>query len=571
MKRFLIILPLLLSLSTQAQRISWSFIDIPLPDVMDKFNNLQKKYEIRTICDETEEEISITMQFENVTLIQALELIHRCYPMTYSIEGNIIHVETLKKSPILYEGTIIGNDRKPVQSAIVTLYSIADSIPLRRTISDRYGIYTSSCYEDSVLIRITHPTHDTLWVKATQNSLGKLVMNEQGKDAPSTQTIRQGYSHPAFPGGDRMLTQFIRETASYPDGIKGQKDFNAVVELLIDEEGTAVFGKMRSPSNDNEQIIREVKRVIKAMPTWEPARSVFADGKSVPEKSVVELTIPFTRQNSIGLDGTSIIVDKAGTLAQRLTQAQMDTCKSLSVGGPINSTDILTLRRMAGGDGSKGHLERLNLSHAKIITDKDTPYLTLDMEKEMANVIVYERGPNRDKTQFKAYTPMFMGTQNNIRHYNESTPRLMAATDKSTPTYTINHSPGWVGSYQNELRYMEEAGHWNAVVVLNSSNMREKQAVNSNGLGQNITDDILVNPDIQSFKWTRMQQKAMRKLKGQYVVNENGRYIYKSYTRNNNFCLDMFYECPALKIVVLPNGIQPNGNVYVAGSPIKYY
>ena len=150
-----------------------------------------------------------------------------------------------------------------------------------------------------------------------------------------------------------------------------------------------------------------------------------------------------------------------------------------------------------------------------------------------------------------------LAVPDNHYHYNEITPRIQAASDIVTPTYNVKHSPGWKGTNQNELRYMEVANPWFAVIALTQGRNHRLQADNS--------------VSVSNFKWTRMQQKAMRKLKGQYVVNENGRYIYKSYTRNNNFCLDMFYECPALKIVVLPNGIQPNGNVYVAGSPIKYY
>ena len=74
-------------------------------------------------------------------------------------------------------------------------------------------------------------------------------------------------------------------------------------------------------------------------------------------------------------------VREPGTLGQLLTQEQIDTTVWLSVRGQINSTDLLTLRRMAGagqtGQGVWGNLSYLNLENAEIIAGGE-PYLIED-------------------------------------------------------------------------------------------------------------------------------------------------------------------------------------------------
>lgn len=573
---FLFACPLLLCMVAQAQNQRFSYINLPLDQVLADISKHLKKYELH-VKGEGLDEYFVSMPFEEATLPETLEEISRNFPIKYKIEGNVVWVEALQKSLVQYRGTMVDGDRNPIDSIIVTMCRTQDRMPLKRTITNKYGTYTLDCYEDSVLMVFSHPEYISQCINATESNLGIIEMQKKQQQSSEKKAVpclggivNTGYNGPEFPGGDSKLKQFVSENIIYPSEIKNQKDFTAVIELLIKENGTAVLGKIKKPSNANDRIVREVKRVIKAMPTWEPAKEVLADGISVPQKSVVELTIPFTRRSSNNIVYSTIHVTMAGTLAQLLTEEQQDTCRFLSVSGPINSKDILTLRRMAGADGGKGHLERLDLSHAKIVTDKDTPYLTLDMAESGVMVWVTERGAIRDKTQFKAYTPTFMGRQNNIRHYNESKPRLMAATDTSTPTYTIEHSPGWVGNYQNELRYMEEASHWNAAVTLNPTKMRMKHTLYDNGKDPRSVDDFVINKDTASFKLTRLQQNAMRKLKGHYVEKENGRYIYKSYTRKNKFCQDMFYECSSLRTVVLPNGTKSNVNVYVHDDPIRY-
>lgn len=78
--------------------------------------------------------------------------------------------------------------------------------------------------------------------------------------------------------------------------------------------------------------------------------------------------------------GSTVTVDVAtpGTLESQLADASLNTITSLKVNGKINSTDLGTLRRMAGRDENgirtEGTLARLDLSGASIVAGGN-PYL----------------------------------------------------------------------------------------------------------------------------------------------------------------------------------------------------
>ena len=84
-----------------------------------------------------------------------------------------------------------------------------------------------------------------------------------------------------------------------------------------------------------------------------------------PEKNTLECTVT---------------LQKAGTLTEMLTQEQKENCTSLIIKGPLNSSDILLLRHMAGANNDKffqwtgGALRHLDMSDASIVNDKQ-PYI----------------------------------------------------------------------------------------------------------------------------------------------------------------------------------------------------
>ncbi|MBO4642294.1 MAG: hypothetical protein J5661_05510 [Bacteroidaceae bacterium] len=319
-----------------------------------------------------------------------------------------------------------------------------------------------------------------------------------------------------FPGGDKALQQFIRTHAIYPSDIKKKNDFKVIAEILIKEDGTAVFGKLKKTKGAKDGVLREVKHLINSMPPWEPAIGRNTEGKTVAEKSVVQLTIPFTHRLYVGENEMVVQVNNAGTLAQQLTQEQQDTCTALTIKGKLNSTDILTLRQMAGADGGKGRLKMLDLTHAEIVTDRTTPYLVIDAFDE------------RIKSKRK----------------EESVDGGMQIPE----TADYSHLDFKGGPFLNQQ--MAKVSITSTVFLLD-----EKATSQGNTAGNWY--------DQKELNMAKLKEKDMWKFKGHTLTMENGRCIFKAYTTKKTYCRDMFYRCPQLKYVMMPWNHQENDKVRV--------
>lgn len=102
---------------------------------------------------------------------------------------------------------------------------------------------------------------------------------------------------------------------------------------------------------------------------------------------------------------TAVSLDKAGTLAEKISSAEKYNITELKISGPLNGTDIILLRDMAGQDQennvSEGKLEKLDLTNATIVKggdpyyvsysgSKDIEYYTTD--NEMSNAMFFNCG-----------------------------------------------------------------------------------------------------------------------------------------------------------------------------------
>ena len=63
----------------------------------------------------------------------------------------------------------------------------------------------------------------------------------------------------------------------------------------------------------------------------------------------------------------TITLTEAGTLASHLSDAERKTLTSLTVQGPLNGSDMVVLRAMAGAGGAAGKLSELDLSGASMV------------------------------------------------------------------------------------------------------------------------------------------------------------------------------------------------------------
>ena len=224
-RTILSLLVLLLSVAAQAQCVTASFVDTPLPKVLEQLTLLQDDYEILAINNELEQFI-ITADIEDKTIPEALEQITAFYPIRCVINENVIHVEALRKQQIQYRGTVVGADSIPLPYAKVTIYNPADSALLQEAACSNAGVFVVPCSEDDVLIRFTHVAHDTLWVRPTQSDLGTVMLKEHDTQMQATTVVA-----PPWTGRNVTLSfQFVDSFTALDLAINKQEDIRLVAE-----------------------------------------------------------------------------------------------------------------------------------------------------------------------------------------------------------------------------------------------------------------------------------------------------------------------------------------------------
>ena len=225
--------------------------------------------------------------------------------------------------------------------------------------------------------------------------------------------------------------------------------------------------------------------------------------------------------------GTTIHNPNAGGLCQVLNQEQIDTCTKVIVTGELNADDLRLLRRMAGyreHDGNKvGRLLYLDLSGVRFKSDKK-PYLSVDAEK--ARLCLYQN---------EVYT---------TPEENFSKPSVRGGIyggHNASNTYVLGTSWGYSKNF----------------ALLNLDDNAE--------VGAHIFYRMTGNEK----KGTRF--KRLRHIKGHNLKKVDGEWIWSSYIRKGQFCYDMFYGCPNLRVVILPRSGDICNSVWVYRDEIEYY
>lgn len=225
---------------------------------------------------------------------------------------------------------------------------------------------------------------------------------------------------------------------------------------------------------------------------------------------------------------TTINNPHAGGLEKVLSQAQIDTCTEVVLTGKLNSADIRLLRRMAGyaeyDDEKTGRLCYLDLSEVTFVSDKN-PYLTVDAEKE--NLCFFQ----------KPY-----GTSPLTDHVGK-------ASAKNGPVGAVTLS-GYEGG--DAWIYMKN------FAILNYT-------------GDEIYLPGATNHRVSNSKRNGIVFQSMRHIKGHHLRKVNGQWQWSSYIRKGRFCVDMFYGCKNLKILIIPGSVKCCSRVSIYKDGIKYF
>ena len=184
MKQVLAILLLCLTVcQSSAQRISRSYQDQSLSEVLKDLNASSKRYEVSFIYNELED-FRVTTTLHRCTLPDAVRRVVGFYPMRVTETDSVIAVECIHKTDLHLTGTIIDETGQPIAYANVYLLHPSDSTLIGGGVSNEAGLFVIPCETNPVLARISFVGYKTVYKQCNSTGLGTIRME------PETITIK---------------------------------------------------------------------------------------------------------------------------------------------------------------------------------------------------------------------------------------------------------------------------------------------------------------------------------------------------------------------------------------------
>src|SRR6185369_7226989 len=94
---------------------------------------------------------------------------------------------------------------------------------------------------------------------------------------PSQPEFHPSYKEAGFPGGKEAFSQFLMDRLNTPDELEAGQKQAVIVRFMVDVDGT--ISKTEIVKSGGSDFDREVIRVLKKMPKWNPAEQ---NGVKVP-------------------------------------------------------------------------------------------------------------------------------------------------------------------------------------------------------------------------------------------------------------------------------------------------
>lgn len=282
-----------------------------------------------------------------------------------------------------------------------------------------------------------------------------------------------------------------------------------------------------------------VLAVCESLPVkvWGKGKNIFVESLERPKEEIPETGFPdsLAPEKTMVLREIDVIpsppicVKKAGSLSSILTQEQQDTLTMLTLSGKLNSDDIRTLRHMAGykEEGYRtGRLKYLNLREAELMTDR-RPYLVLDPKEE--NMMGFAIGkyfdPNGRHTTYKSYFVLDCPPSNNKRAAQRV--ELKDLKSKNIIYLSLDMTP--ISKISFDFRF-----------------------------------------PFSKLMRTWLRRCEMHKFDGHRMKWNGKEYKYFASMRKGIFFLDMFYKCPHMESIVLPEHAKISLQVSVKDDSIIY-
>ena len=177
---------LLLSLTicqVTAQRLSRTYQDQSLSEVLKDLNAASSRYEVSFIYNELED-FRVTTVLHRSTLPNAVRQVVGFYPMRVTETDSVITVECIHKTERHLTGTIIDENRQPVAYANIYLLHPSDSTVIGGGVSNEAGVFVIPYEQPTVLVRISYVGYKTVYRLCNNEQVGTIQMK------PETMTIK---------------------------------------------------------------------------------------------------------------------------------------------------------------------------------------------------------------------------------------------------------------------------------------------------------------------------------------------------------------------------------------------
>ncbi len=203
MKHYIILIILCLGiLDVQAQKLTKSYKETSLSDVLIDLNKSQSACRISFIYDELED-FTVTTSFSKYTIHEAVRNVVGFYPMKMMMTDSLITVECTQKETTKVIGRVVDNNGKPIEFANVSLYNEAkasnknldsscmaernnvgiDGDLVNGSVSNENGDFVIPCKFQRVMLKVTCIGYHTVLRSVSVGEIGTIMMQ------PETYTV----------------------------------------------------------------------------------------------------------------------------------------------------------------------------------------------------------------------------------------------------------------------------------------------------------------------------------------------------------------------------------------------
>ncbi len=239
MRQVLTILLLCLTVcQATAQRISRTYQNQSLSEVLKDLNDASSRYEVSFIYNELED-FRVTATLHRSTLPNAVRQVVGFYPMRVTETDNVITVECIHKTDLHLSGTIIDEQGQPIAYANIAILNPADSTLLCGGVSNESGVFVIPIDQPNILARISYVGYKTIYKQCNSTEVGMIWMR------PETQRLGEVVVQSILPStrieGDALVTN-IKGTIL--EGIGTARDvLGRLPGIVAGQGGISVFGK----------------------------------------------------------------------------------------------------------------------------------------------------------------------------------------------------------------------------------------------------------------------------------------------------------------------------------------